>query len=63
MFEPKIRLNRELYERLRRTAAKAGYSSAEEFALHVLDKAAPEAGEDVSEDKVRERLRGLGYLG
>ncbi len=61
MFGPRIKISESLYERLQKAAAEKGYSSAEEFALHVLDRA---AGDDdtVSEEQVKERLKGLGYV-
>lgn len=58
----KIAIDHELYERLEKAAQAAGYSSAEEFILHVLEGAASPAGADESEEAVRKRLKGLGYL-
>lgn len=62
MFGPKLKLSRELYERLQRAAAKAGYSTAEELAQHVLEKAVAEIEVVQSEKEIRNRLQGLGYL-
>ena len=62
MFGKKLKLSDSLYEKLRRAAEAGGYSSPEEFALHVLEKATAEEGESPSEDEVRKRLQGLGYL-
>lgn len=60
----KLRLDDALAERLDKTATLIGYSSAEEFALNVLvremDKLAPEEGE--SEEDIRRKLEGLGYM-
>jgi hypothetical protein len=58
----KIPIDHELYERLAKAAQAAGYSSAEEFIQHVLEGAASPAGSDESEEEVRKRLKGLGYL-
>jgi hypothetical protein len=55
-------LSRTLYEKLKEAAEAGGYSSAEEFALHVLETAVAGIGDEASEEEVRERLRGLGYL-
>jgi hypothetical protein len=63
MFGPRIRISADLMERLKQCAETAGYSSAEEFAIHVLEKAVAdvtEAGAD--ESAVEDRLRGLGYI-
>lgn len=62
MFGPKVKLDKELYERLRRCAERAGYSSTEEFILHTLEKAAAAVEEADTEEEVKKRLKGLGYL-
>jgi metal-responsive CopG/Arc/MetJ family transcriptional regulator len=62
MFGPKVKLDKELYERLRRCAERAGYSSTEEFVRHALEKAAATVEEADTEEEVRRRLKGLGYL-
>jgi hypothetical protein len=61
MFDPKIKIERDLYARLTKAAEVAGYSSTEEFIIHLLETAAPRTGEE-SEDEVRKRLQGLGYI-
>jgi hypothetical protein len=38
MFGHKIKLDSDLYEKLKKCADAAGYSSAAEFALHVLER-------------------------
>jgi hypothetical protein len=58
----RISIDNELYERLQNAAAVAGYSSADEFILHILESAAPATGAAESEEEVRKRLKGLGYL-
>jgi hypothetical protein len=58
----KITIDHELYERLEKSAQVAGYSSTEEFILHVLETTAPASSAADSEDEVRKRLQGLGYL-
>ena len=62
MFGHKLTLSDSLYEGLRKTAAAKGYSSPEEYAMHVLEKAAAESDESLSEEEVRNRLKGLGYV-
>jgi hypothetical protein len=62
MFGPKLKLDRDLYERLKRCAEAAGYSSADEFIRHTLEKAAAAIEEADSEEEVKKRLQGLGYL-
>lgn len=62
MFEPKIKLDRDLYERLKKTAEAAGYSSVDEFVIHLLEKAAADADRAQGKEEVRKRLQGLGYI-
>ncbi|MDA1229382.1 MAG: hypothetical protein O2856_01285 [Planctomycetota bacterium] len=62
MFEPKIKIERNLYETLKRVALVAGYSSVDEFIIHVLEKTAAEMEQAKSEEEVRKRMQGLGYI-
>ena len=62
MFEPKIKIERELYDRLKKTAERAGYSSVEELVTHLLEKAAADAEKAQDKEDVRKRLQGLGYV-
>lgn len=62
MFTPKISIKKGLYEDLKAVAAAKGYSSVDEFVIHVLEKAAAEGREAIGEEQVRQRLKGLGYL-
>jgi metal-responsive CopG/Arc/MetJ family transcriptional regulator len=62
MFGPKVKLDRELYERLARCAEAAGYSSTDEFIRHTLEKAAAAIEEADSEEEIKKRLQGLGYI-
>jgi len=63
MSGARIRVSRSLYEKLAKMAEIKGYSSAEEYAVHVIEKAVAEAEQALSEEEVRKRLKGLGYLG
>ena len=62
MFEPKVKVDRALYDKLRFAAQVAGYSTVEEFITHILEKAAAEIEQAHSEEVVRKRLQGLGYI-
>ncbi len=58
----KIKLENDLYDRVKKVAEVAGYASADEFIIHMIEKELqvlenPEDNEDITE-----RLRGLGYL-
>jgi len=63
MFEPKVRIDKQLYEKLKKCSETLGYSSVDEFIVHILEKAVAESEEAASEEEVKKRLQGLGYLG
>ena len=62
MFCRKIKLDRELYEKVRMYAEIAGYSSVEEFVTHALEKEISQFEDAESEEDIKKRLRGLGYI-
>lgn len=59
---PKIKIDSSLYDRVRKVAELAGYSSPEEFVVHVIEKELSMLESAGSDEQVTERLRGLGYL-
>ena len=58
----KIKLDNELYHRIKKYSEIAGYSSIEEFVTHILEKELSSVDESYSEEEVKKRLQGLGYL-
>ena len=62
MFRSKVKLDRALLARVRRYSDIAGYSSVEEFITHALEKELALLEEADSEDEIRKRLQGLGYI-
>lgn len=59
----KIKLDNDLYKRAESMALLVGYSSLDEFVVHLLEKALRDVEDQGEVDKsVEERLRGLGYL-
>lgn len=58
----KIKIDANLYERVKKIAEKAGYSTPEEFVIHVLEKELSVLESADSDADVTERLRGLGYI-
>ena len=62
MFDPKIKVDRALYDRVRKASEAAGYATVDEFVAHVLEKVVGNDAPGESEDEVRKRLQGLGYL-
>ena len=62
MFGSKIKLDKGLLERARKFSDLAGYSSLEEFIEHVLEKELAQIEEAESEEEIKQKLRGLGYI-
>ena len=58
----KIRLDKALLARVKRYTEIAGYSSVEEFVTNALEKEISRLEDAGSEDEVKKRLKGLGYL-
>ena len=59
----KIKIDKELLEKVKKYAALAGYATPEEFVKHVLEReiAKFEEGGD-TEEEIRKRMQGLGYI-
>ena len=57
-----IQLNPDLWRRVTEYAAKAGYSSPQEFIEHLVEKELSRQEEAEAREEMERRLRGLGYL-
>ena len=58
----KIKIDNDLLKKAKEYAAKTGYSSVEEFVSHVIEKEISKLDESESEEEVKKRLQGLGYI-
>lgn len=59
----RIKLDKELIARIKKVADIAGYSSPEEFISHALEKELAKIEEGgASEEEIKKRLKGLGYI-
>ncbi len=58
----KVKLDADLVAKIKRYADLAGYSSVEEFITHALEKEIAKLADAGSEEEVKKRLRGLGYI-
>jgi hypothetical protein len=58
----KVKLDRDLVDRLRKVADVAGYATVDEFISHVLEKEMLHFEGSKDDKDVRERLKGLGYI-
>ena len=59
----KIKIDKDLMQRLQKASELAGYSSVDEFVIHVLENelAKVDEGGD-SDEEIKKRLEGLGYI-
>jgi len=64
MFDPKIRLDKDLLERCKQHAKETGYGSVEEFVTHLLEKELrnKEKKSGEAEKEIAKKLKGLGYI-
>jgi len=62
MFGSKVKLDKDLLSKIKRYADIAGYSSAEEFITHALEKELAQLEDADSEEEIKKRLQGLGYI-
>lgn len=60
----KLKIDSDIIERIRKVSEIGGYSSPEEFVMHIiereLDVLDPDQGE--SEEEIRKKMEGLGYI-
>jgi metal-responsive CopG/Arc/MetJ family transcriptional regulator len=57
-----VKIDKTLCRRAENAAAKAGYSSREEFIEHAIEKELAHYEEGESKDDVLRKLKGLGYI-
>ena len=67
MFGPRIKISRQMMERIKEAVDLAGYSSVDEFVETSIERELERVlysytHSSDEEDKVTERLRGLGYI-
>lgn len=58
----KIKINSNLFDRVKKAAEAEGYSSTEEFITHIIEKELAKHEDTGTDEKVAEQLRGLGYI-
>ncbi|HVX66072.1 MAG TPA: hypothetical protein VHA11_05710 [Bryobacteraceae bacterium] len=62
MLSPTIKLKKATWERVKRVSEAAGYSSPQEFVEHIVEKELAKLDEADSNEKLLEKLKGLGYI-
>ena len=58
----KVKIDDDLFEKVRKYSEIAGYSSVDEFVHHALEKEVMQLDEAGDEEEVKKKLQGLGYL-
>ena len=62
MFGSSIKIDKDLLKKIKMYAEMAGYSSAEEFVQHALEKEISLLEEADSDEEIKKKLKGLGYI-
>ena len=63
MFQPSVKLSKELMARVKRCSDAAGYSSPDEFVQHVIEKELARIEEEAaSEEEIVKTWKGRGNL-
>ena len=62
MFGSRVKLDKALLANLKRYSDLAGYASVEEFITHALEKEIAQLEGTESEQELKKKLKGLGYL-
>ncbi|UCF43531.1 MAG: hypothetical protein JSV99_00980 [Planctomycetota bacterium] len=58
----KIKIDSNLFDRVKKATEAAGYSSVEEFVTHIIETELAKYEASESDEKVADQLRGLGYI-
>lgn len=58
----KIKVDKDLLERIKKISEVAGYASPDEFVHHVLEREVAQFEDTESDADITEKLRGLGYI-
>jgi len=58
----KVKLDKDLVDKIKKYAEIAGYSTPEEFITHALEKELAKLEDADSEEEIKKRLQGLGYI-
>lgn len=59
----KIKIDKDLLEKVKKFSSLAGYATPEEFVQHVLEREISKFEEEGdSEEEIKKRMQGLGYI-
>ncbi len=57
-----VKLEKDLMDKIRKYAEVAGYASPDEFVRHALEKEIAQLEEADSDEDIKDKLKGLGYI-
>jgi metal-responsive CopG/Arc/MetJ family transcriptional regulator len=58
----KVTIDKDLWEKIKLISDVAGYSSPDEFVIHALERQIAEFEDAETDEEIRKKLRGLGYI-
>ena len=58
----KVKIDSNLFKRVKDATEAAGYSSVEEFITHIIEKELAKYEDEQADENVADQLRGLGYI-
>ncbi|MGA2118862.1 MAG: hypothetical protein ABSH56_29440 [Bryobacteraceae bacterium] len=62
MFNGSIKLKKELSRRVESCARAGGYSSAQEFVEHIIERELAKLEDAQTDESIVKKLKGLGYI-
>jgi metal-responsive CopG/Arc/MetJ family transcriptional regulator len=62
MPNAKVKIDKVLLDKIKKYAEMSGYSSVEEFITHCLEKEVAKIEDADSEEEIKKKLKGLGYI-
>jgi metal-responsive CopG/Arc/MetJ family transcriptional regulator len=62
MGTAKVKLDKDLLDKVKKYAQLSGYTSDEEFITHCLEKEMAKLEGSDSEEEIKKKLKGLGYI-
>ncbi len=62
MFSGTIKLKKEMSQRVERCAKAGGYSSAQEFVEHIIERELAKLEDAQTDEDIVKKLKGLGYI-
>ena len=58
----KVKIDKDLLDRLKKVSDTAGYATVEEFITHILEKELKHFEDAESDEDIKNKLKGLGYI-